>query len=401
MPPSARALRPVIKDDAVFSFNYVPPSLPHRERQLAQLRSLFEPVLRSGVSQTAFITGHVGTGKTALAKTFCRVVEADAAGAGRAVVAELVNCRNRDSPPEILHRIITARFQEHLQERGFSAPQLLNILRGKLAKGRTHLVVALDEVNALIKRAGPDLIYNLTRFDEDTGGAQGSVSLILISQLTPWELLHDDPAIASAFKQSNTIVLPPYTAEELENIARARADLGLHPGTWSPEVIKLVARLAASEGGDARRAIEVLEAAARRAEGEGLDEITPAIVEEAAAAQYGGLPLERLDGLERAALLVALGIARASRKKAFVTTGEAERAYRVVCEERRVAPLGHTQLWKYIQLLESHGVIDTAVEKEGGAGTTTRILLHDATGEGLERMVLFYLDGRRFPGRKR
>ncbi len=399
MPQPARALRPVVKDDAVFSFNYVPPSLPHREKQLAQLRSLFEPVLRSGVSQTAFITGQVGTGKTVLAKTFCRVVEADAAGFGRGLVAELVNCRNRDSPPEILHRVITARFQEHLQERGFSVPQLLNILRGKLARGRTHLVVVLDEVNALIKRSGPDLIYNLCRIDEDTGGAQGSVSLVLISQLTAWELLHDDPAIASTFKQSNTIALPPYTADELEDIVRARAELGLHPGTWSPEVLRLVAELAASEGGDARRAIEVLEVAARRAQEERLDEITPSLVEEAAAAQYGGLPLERLDGLEPVALLVALGIARASRRKAFVTTGEVERAYRVVCEERGAAPLGHTQLWKYIQLLEGHGIIDTAVERERGAGTTTRILLHDTTGEGLERMVLLQLEGRRFPRR--
>ncbi|MEM2870687.1 MAG: AAA family ATPase [Thermoplasmata archaeon] len=394
MPARAFVPRPVVKDDAVFSFNYVPPSLPHREKQLATLHSLFAPVLRSGVPQTAFITGHVGTGKTVLARTFCKELEAGATGTGRSLVAEMVNCRNRDSPPEILHHLITSRFQEHLQERGFSVPQLLNILRGKLQKGRTHLVVVLDEVNALIRRSGPGLIYNLCRIDEDTG-AQGSVSVVLISQMTAWELLHTDPAIASTFKQSNTITLPPYNADELTDILRMRAELGLHAGTWTMDVVRLAAELAASEGGDARRAIEVLEASARRAEQEGLDRIPPDFVEAAAAAQYGGLPLERLDGLEHQALLVALGIARASRKKAFITTGEAESAYKVVCEERGVTPLGHTQLWKYIRLLESHGIIDTAVEREGGSGTTTRILLHDITGAGLEKMLGFYLDGKR------
>ena len=158
MPPHVK--RPIIRDDAVFSFNYVPASLPHRERQLAGLHTMFAQVVRSGVPQTASITGPVGTGKTVLVKRFCAELEEEARQAGKALVAELVNCRNRDSPSEILHRLITARFQEHLQERGFSVPQMLNILRLKLQKGRTHLLVVLDEANALLKKkeGGPDLI---------------------------------------------------------------------------------------------------------------------------------------------------------------------------------------------------------------------------------------------------
>jgi cell division control protein 6 len=389
MPPAHYVKRPVIKDDAVFSFNYVPPSLPHREEQLGQLHSLFGQVVRGGIPQTAFITGPVGTGKTAMAKRFCAEIEEEGRRAGRSIVAELVNCRNRDSPPEILHRIITARFQEHLQERGFSVPQLLNILRGKLVKGHTHLIVVLDEANALIKRSGPDLVYNLSRFDEDTGGAHGLVSLILISQQNVWEYL--DEATASTFKRSNTVTLGPYDRDELVDILVMRAELGLHIGTWNREVLELAAQLAASEGGDARRAIETLHAAARRTEEEGLESVSPDFIEGAAAAQYGGLPLERLDGLEPAALLILLGIARAGRRKAFVTTGEAERAYHVVCEERGERPVAHTQFWKYVQLLEGHGIIDKAVEKDGRSGTTTRILPHDITAEGLEKMVLSFL----------
>ncbi len=390
MSPAPHVNRPIIKDDAVFSFNYVPPSLPHREKQLSQLHSLFGQVVRGGIPQTAFITGPVGTGKTVMAKRFCAEIEEEGRKAGRSIVAELVNCRNRDSPPEILHRLITARFQEHLQERGFSVPQLLNILRGKLVKGHTHLIVVLDEANALIKRAGPDLVYNLSRFDEDTGGARGLVSLVLVSQQNVWEYL--DEATASTFKRSNTITLGPYGKDELVDILRMRSELGLHPGTWNGELLELAAQLAASEGGDARRAIETLHAAARRTEEEGLETVSPDFIEGAAAAQYGGLPLERLDGLEPSAQLILLAIARASRRKAFITTGEAEKAYQVVCEERGARSVAHTQFWKYIQLLEGHGIIDKAVEKDGRSGTTTRIILHDITAEGLEKMVLAFLD---------
>lgn len=390
MPSAPYVRRPIIKDEAVFSFNFVPPQLPHREKQLAQLQSLFGQVVRGGIPQTAFITGPVGTGKTAVAKRFCSDIEEQGRLCGRGIVAELVNCRNRDSPPEILHRIITARFQEHLQERGFSTSQLLGILRGKLVKNKCHLVVVLDESNALIKRSGPDLVYNLSRFDEDAGGAQGLVSLVLVSQLNVWEFL--DLATASTFKRTNTVTLGPYDKDELFDILAMRANLGLHAGTWTEEVLELCAQLAAGEGGDARRAIETMHAAARRAQDDGLEAISPDLVEGAAAAQYGGLPLERLDGLEPAAQMILLAIARAGRRKAFITTGEAEKAYNVVCEERGERPVAHTQFWKYLQLLEGHGIIDKAVEKDGRSGTTTRITPHDITAEGLEKMVLSFLE---------
>jgi len=383
--------RPIIKDDAVFSFNYVPPSLPHREKELAAVHSLFSQVVRSGVPQTAFITGPVGTGKTVLARKFGSEIEAAGMAAGRSIIAEVVNCRNRDSPPEILHRVITSRFQEHLQERGFSVAQMLNILRGKLQRGRSHLVLVLDEANALLKKgpAGPDLVYNLTRFDEDTGGAAGSLSLILISQLNIYEFL--DAATASTFKRSNTIVLRPYGAAEMEDILLDRARLGLHQGTWGREVLQLAARLAATEGGDTRRAIETLHAAARKAEEDGEEKVRAAQIHGADAAGHGGLPLERLDSLEEGPILVGLAIARAIRDREFVTTGEAEEAYAVVCEELGRRRRAHTQFWKYIRVLDAHGVIDTGTAHES-SGTTTAISLHDITPERLEEMLGQLLD---------
>ena len=378
--------RPIIKDDAVFSFNFVPPTLPHRTEELAGLHSLFSQVVRSGVPQSAFITGPGGTGKTVLAKKLCSELETAGQAAGRGIIAEVVNCRNRDSPPEILHRVITARFQEHLQERGFSVAQMLNILRGKLQKGRSHLVLVLDEANALLKKGpgGSDLVYNLSRFDEDTGGAAGSLSLILVSQLNVYEFL--DAATASTFKRSNTIVLKPYGAAELADILLERARLGLYPGTYGREVLALAARLASSEGGDARRAIETVHAAARKAEDEGDEHVRADHIHGADAAGHGGLPIERLDALEEGPMLVGLAIARAIRDREFITTGEAERAYAVVCEEMGRKRRAHTQFWKYLKVLDAHGVIDTGTVRES-FGATTAISLHDITSERLEEML--------------
>jgi len=181
MSTATHVRRPIIKDEGVFNFDYVPPSLPHREKQLARLHSLFSQVVEKGISQTAFITGGVGLGKTVMAKKFRTEIEDAGRRAGRNIVADIINCRKFNTPSSVLHEVITRRFQEHLQIKGFSVPDMLGILRGKLVKEKAHLVLVLDEANALVKESGPDLVYTFTRFDEEAGTPQGHVSLILVS----------------------------------------------------------------------------------------------------------------------------------------------------------------------------------------------------------------------------
>src|SRR5207245_1740380 len=121
-------------------------------------------------------------------------------------------------------------------------------------KRKVHLVVILDEVDALLKKSGPQLVYTFTRWGEE--GGRSTVSLILISQKTDaMEKL--DAASRSTFRRGNEISFARYTREELWDIARFRADLAFHPATVPDEVIDLVADLAA-EDGDARRSIELL-----------------------------------------------------------------------------------------------------------------------------------------------
>ena len=61
----------LFKDQSKLSFDYVPDKLCHREEQLERLEMLFRPVLDGSMSQTAFLIGSVGTGKTATSKRFC------------------------------------------------------------------------------------------------------------------------------------------------------------------------------------------------------------------------------------------------------------------------------------------------------------------------------------------
>src|SRR5213592_4517632 len=100
---------------------------------------------------------------------------------------------------------------------------------------------------------------------------------------------------------------------------------------------------------------------------------------------------ERLGLLDVPKKLVLLSIARKSRKKAYITMGEAEEAYAVVCEEYNEKPRAHTQFWKYVKELDALGLVDTKLSGKGEVGKTTLISLPEipakVLADNLERSL--------------
>ena len=130
--------------------------------------------------------------------------------------------------------------------------ELLMSLRRILRKETSHLIVVLDEVDHMLRRSGDDLLYQLLRIDEDQNG-KGTLSLILVSQEQVLDVL--ETAVISRMGSTNHIRIKPYTVEGLEAIANQRATQGLVHGTWTTEILRLIAEKAAPTG-DARRVIE-------------------------------------------------------------------------------------------------------------------------------------------------
>jgi cell division control protein 6 len=369
----------IVKDAAKLSFDYVPDKLVHRDEQAKRLFALFRPVL-DGVGARAFIVGSVGTGKTALSKRFCADFKAYCASKGRALDHVLVNCRQRGTDSAALLRIVQ-HFQPHFPDRGFSTAEMLDILRKDLDRTGVHLVVVLDEADVLLKKSGSDLVYSLARFDDEKAAPRGRVSIIMISQKWALDLL--DPAALSTFKRGSAVELGKYTAEELADIVRARAELAMHPGVVDDDALALIGDIA-SEWGDARFAIELLEKAGMLAE-EGGSETVEAEHVRAAKAETNPVVTEgKLAQLDRAKALVLLAVARSLRKATYATTGDVEKAYAVACEEFGERPRAHTQFWGYMRDLDALGLMETKVGGAGSAGRTTLVSLPDVPAKALE-----------------
>jgi cell division control protein 6 len=379
----------VFKDESKLGFDYVPDELPHREEHMREMTLQMRSVLEEGTQQSMLVRGPVGSGKTALTKRFCR--EFQRAAESREVNLETVhvNCRRRSTTSSALLQIVN-EFDPGFPDRGFSTTEMLEQLAKQLKRNRSHLIVVLDEVDVLIKRDDSDLIYHLTRFNEESGADPFGISLILVSQENVRLLM--DEGTKSTFKQTNTLQLDSYDNDQLGSIAEQRVDLAFHPNTVQDGVVDLVADLA-SEDGDARFAIELLHEAGQAADERGEDQVSPEHVRAAKAHIHPVILDERLGELDEQRALVLLSVARVlDRGGAYAKTGDVKSAYEAACEQYGAEPRGHTQFWTYIQDLDALGLIEAKRSGEGVVGTTTLMSLPDAPAQQIEEHVVGMLE---------
>lgn len=373
----------VFKDQRTLSFDYVPQKLVHREAQMKRLVMLYRPVVDSNIAQNVVLTGSVGTGKTATAKRFCMDLKDFAEKNQKAVDWVLVNCRQRNSESSAVLHVVN-HFQPNFPDRGFSITEMLRILRKDLEKRKVHLVIVLDEADMLLKKAGSDIIYKLTRFGEEKIDAKELVSLILISQKNVFDML--DASSTSTFKRTNVVEFGKYSVDELRDIVASRAALALHDGAIDKDSTDLIAEVS-GEWGDARFAIEILEKAGMLADEENAGKISVEHVRAAKAEAYSSITESKLAGLEKHQRIALLAIARASRGKAYITTGEAESAYKVACEEYDEKARAHTAFWGLLKDLDMLGVVSAKKSGPGISGKTTVITLLDIPAKVLEQRM--------------
>ena len=364
----------VIHDPEPLDFDYVPQQIVCREQYQNQLAARFASIDKPESSCRAIITGPVGSGKTVLVKTFCRDLQRHLINRRTINIAH-VNCRNASTSTRVVQRILHAIDPGH-PDRGLSIGELLLSLRKLTRRNSSHLIVILDEVDHMLRKSGDDILYQLLRIDEDQEG-KGTLSLILISQEQVLDVL--ETAVISRMGKTNLIKIPAYDEDELFNIATQRAELSLVNGSYTEEIIRLIAEKSAPVG-DARLAIELLKAAAESCEIRQDDHTERAISIDDVHAKDEILAvdmvseIDAIEGLKPHAMLVLLAICRRLRKDTSMTTGDVENLYAVVCEEYEETMKSHTTLWKYLKEMEERQIIKTRISTvSGGRGRTTHL----------------------------
>jgi len=383
----------VFKDESRLDINYVPPRLPHRQAQLDMLSQFFRFAIESPgrMTQRVLIVGKIGTGKTVLSQRFGLNIAKEAQQRNVNLYYVHVNCREcKGSFFMILQRVIL-RFYPNFPKRGYSAEELLQALMQILDEKNAYVILTLDELEALIRSEGSDPIYSLTRIQEERPKTAQRLSLIGILRETK-DLDMLDPSTRSTL-QRNIIHLEEYSKPQLRDILNDRVTWAFKEGTVSSQTLDLIAEAAALEGGDARYAIELLWRAGKYADTERSKEVLPEHVRKAASSVY---PVIRKDVIAELGLhekLFLLGIARRFKltDAAYISMGEAEEAYAVVCEEFGEKRRKHTQLWKYARELSAWDIIKVQPSGVGHRGKTTLISLPRLPASELERELSRFL----------
>ncbi|MBP1357231.1 MAG: AAA family ATPase, partial [Sulfolobus sp.] len=151
--------------------DYVPGELPHREAQIKRLVEILSPIIRGEKPNNIFIYGLTGTGKTAVTKFVLKNLEEKLS---KVFIYVYVNTRQVDTPYRILADILES-LGSKVPFTGISTAELYRRFLRKVSDMKPIVIVVLDEIDALVRKHGDDILYRLTRANYEIGKSKISI----------------------------------------------------------------------------------------------------------------------------------------------------------------------------------------------------------------------------------
>lgn len=372
---------------------YVPNVLPHRERQLKELASIFKTILSEpgSVSQRALLVGGVGTGKTVTARAFGKDFTIIARRRGLNLKYIHVNCHRDRTLYEISVEIIK-QLGASIPTRGLSPQEMFSAIHSYLDVENIYLILALDEFDYFISTAGNDAVYFLIRIYDEHPSLVKRINYIFIARtLTSLSLLD---STTESYLIKRVIRFEPYSSKELFDILKVRSEEAFYPGAVGNDVLNFIANsIGVDKGGtgNARAALELLLLSGEIAEQEGSHLITYEHVRKAYAyvdpnAVIIGDVITYLKMHELIILKAIVSVLEKSNEYE-ITMGKVEREYRKICSQLNLKPRRHTQVYEYIMNLKKLGIISARVSGKGYRGKTTLISISAVPLDVLNKMV--------------
>jgi len=362
-------------DRQVLRPDFIPTNLPHRATQLERIAKIVGPVLTGTRGSNIFIYGKTGTGKTAVVKYVLNHLLGVSNQIGAPVKYCYVNCRLTGT----VYRVIIKLGESvglKIPFTGLATSEVFDRFENALELDQVLLIVVLDEIDALIKDHGDNLIYELTRVNETLKNAK--VSIIGISNdLLFKDLL--DPRVLSSLGEEE-VIFRPYTALELKDILLERAKIAFNENVVDIGVINLCSALAAAEHGDARRALDLLRVAGEIAERDNENKVLEVHVRYAQNKIEQDrvlLVLKTLPLHSKLALCSIFLLHKAAVDN--VITGDVYEVYSEICNVLNLEPLTQRRVSGLINELDITGIVNARLVNFGRYGRTKKIRLGVST----------------------
>ena len=363
---------PLFVSKQVLQVRYVPDTILHRKEQIDMLASILAPALRSDLPSNVFLYGKTGTGKTVVTKHVLK--ELEKVGTDNLKIIYL-NCKLK-KVADTEYRLIAQlarEMGEAVPATGLPTDEVYNIFLKAVDSKKQLVIIALDEIDRLVSKAGDEILYNLTRLNSELKNAQ--IAIIGITNDVRF-IESVDSRVRSSLGEEE-MVFAPYNALELKEILEARASLAFKESACADGVIAKCAAYAAREHGDARRALDLLRVAGELAERESSEGIAMKhidLAEEKIEKSRIIEVVEKQPKQSQAVLFAIIELVQDSDSKR-VETGEVYERYSEVCKSVGLTALTQRRVSDLLSELDMLGVINAQVVSKGRYGRTKEIYL--------------------------
>ena len=338
--------------------SYLPDHIIHREQELIILSKIFIKLIEKPflISRKVMIQGDVGIGKTAIARTFGKMLLLSADKREIKMKYVHINCRIEKTNFKILNRILK-EIGCIVPKRGFSHQELITFLQEYLIENEIYLVLVLDEVNHIQNfNSNFDIIYSLTRMN-DTNNEKIYLSLIVIVRDITLLRNLDESTISTL--QGNILTLKKYTIEQTIDILEDRIEKALKKGVISDIFIKLIAEKI-SDSGDIRKGLNIIRNAVKIAE---IRDKTHVSFMELQLATKNLIPSLQDDALSiltyhQTLILYVITNLLMEKKEKKVSFSDIQKSYEEICILYNVIPRKSTQIWNNLQSLKNYDLLE-------------------------------------------
>ena len=362
----------LIKNKKILQTTYIPEQLPHRKEQINRIVAILSTALNNELPLNIIVYGKTGTGKTAVMNYIGKeLLKADPNN--EKCYYLYVNCEVVDTAYGILYNIASQFIQDFkIPFTGWSFEKLYEELYTAIEDKNRVFVIVLDEVDHMITKKGDAILYYLAKINEHL--SKSKVSLIGISNNMKFlELL--EPKARSRLG-GESMIFPPYSREQLQDILDKRAAEAFDEGILEDSVIPLCAITAAKNEGDARMAIDLLRTAADIAERNGDSTITEAHVKSAKNSMDMNVVEEAIKTLTVQSKCVLLSIVKnTENNNRTMITGDVYVVYKEIVDILGYSPLTQRRITDLISELDMMGLINASIRSFGRAGRTKEITL--------------------------
>ncbi len=360
-------------DRSALSSSYKPETISYRDNEINKIASVLAPALKQEKPSNLFVYGNTGTGKTLTVKHVAEHMEQVAKSKNISLKLIYVNCKLKrvaDTEYRLIAQL-SSFFGKPTPSTGLPTDEVYKIFYNAVEEKGGIMMLVLDEIDQLIKRAGDNVLYNLTRINEELRNSQ--ISLVGISNDTTF-IENVDMRVKSSLSEED-ILFSPYNAIEIQSILRERAAKAFKKDIIEHGVIEKCAAYVAREHGDARKAIELLRVAGELAERAKSKTITTEHLDEAEEKLEKDKILDVVKTQPKQFQAVLFAILSSRNSNSYIYTGEIYEVYKKLCFKVGLRPLTQRRVSDIIGEYELIGVINTRTISKGRYGRTREITL--------------------------